>query len=556
MLPALTPLAPPLHPAEAFPTLEPAQLERVRSVGTERAFHAGEILLEQGEVATKFFVVIEGSIEIVYPTAAGEHPITVHEPGSFTGEFDVLTGTRTMVRARARSAGRVLELDRAALRAVLAGDAELGEMLMRAFILRRTALITQDAGYLVVLGSRHSSGTLRIKEFLTRNGHPHVTIDVDRDPTAQALLDQFGVSVADVPIVVCRGVRVLRNPSNEALAECLGYTTVLDATRVRDVVVIGAGPAGLSAAVYAGSEGLDVLVLEAVAPGGQAGTSSRIENYLGFPLGISGQMLAARAFAQAEKFGTDIAIARTASRVVCDRRPYRVEFNGQSVVTRTIVIATGARYHKPALAQLERFEGVGVYYCATALEARLCRDDDVIVVGGANSAGQAAVFLSRTARKVHLLVRASGLSSTMSRYLIRRIAETPNIELLAETEIVELHGDAALERVTWLAKRTGERASRAIGHVFMMTGASPNTELLERCVTLDARGFIKTGTDLTAEELVAANWRLPRPPFLYETSLPGVFAAGDVRANSVKRVASAVGEGSICIQLVHKVLAE
>ncbi|HEX2685339.1 MAG TPA: FAD-dependent oxidoreductase [Kofleriaceae bacterium] len=556
MAPDPAPLAPPPRPAEAFPTLDAAQLERVRSAGTERAFHAGEILFDQGEVATRFFVVIEGSIEIVHPDAAGEHLITVHGPGSFTGEFDVLTGTRTLVRGRARSAGRVLQLDRAALRTVLASDAELGELLMRAFILRRTGLITQDAGDLVVLGSRHSSGTLRIKEFLTRNGHPHATIDVEHDPTAQALLDQFGVSVADVPIVVCRGVRVLRNPSNETLAECLGYATVLDATRVRDVVVIGAGPAGLSAAVYAGSEGLDVLVLEAVAPGGQAGTSSRIENYLGFPLGISGQMLAARAFAQAEKFGTDIAIARTASRVVCDRRPYRVEFNGQSVVTRTIVIATGARYHKPALAQLERFEGVGVYYCATALEARLCRGDDVVVVGGANSAGQAAVFLARTARRVHVLVRASSLSSTMSRYLIRRIAETPNIELRVETEIVELHGDAALERVTWLDKRTGERACHAIGHVFLMTGASPNTELLERCVVLDARGFIKTGTDLTAEELAAANWPLRRPPFLYETSLPGVFAAGDVRANSVKRVASAVGEGSICIQLVHKVLAE
>jgi thioredoxin reductase (NADPH) len=550
------PFDPPERPAEVFPTLDAAQLERMRSTGTERAFHAGEILFDQGDLATMFYVVLEGSIEVVHPSATGEHLITVHEPGSFTGEFDVLAGTRTLVRGRARSAGRVLQLDRAALRAVLARDAELGEMLMRAFILRRGALITQDAGDMVLLGSRHSSGTLRIKEFLTRNGHPHVTIDVEHDPAAQALLDQFGVGIADVPVVVCRGVRVLRNPSIETLAECLGYATALDAARVRDVVVIGAGPAGLSAAVYAGSEGLDVLVLEAVAPGGQAGTSSRIENYLGFPLGISGQMLAARAFAQAEKFGTDIAIAHTASRLVCDRRPYRVEFGGQSVLTRTIVIATGARYHKPALAALERFEGVGVYYCATALEARLCRGDDVIVVGGANSAGQAAVFLSSTARKVHLLVRASGLSSTMSRYLIRRIAETPNIQLLVETELVELHGDAALERVTWLDKRTGERASHAIGHVFMMTGASPNTEMLERCVVLDARGFIKTGTDLTAEELAAAGWPLSRPPHLYETSLPGVFAAGDVRANSVKRVASAVGEGSICIQLVHKALAE
>jgi thioredoxin reductase (NADPH) len=552
------PVPPELSPrhAETFPTLDASQIERVRRAGTERAFHAGEILFDQGELATKFFVLLEGSIEVVHPYAAGEHLLAVHSPGSFTGEFDVLAGTRTLVRGRARSAGRVLELDRAALRAVLSSDAELGETLMRAFILRRTVLIAQDAGDMVLLGSRHSSGTLRVKEFLTRNGHPHVTIDVEHDPAAQALLDQFGVGIADVPIVVCRGVRVLRNPSIEALAECLGYTTALDATRVRDVVVLGAGPAGLSAAVYGGSEGLDVLVLEATAPGGQAGTSSRIENYLGFPVGISGQLLAARAFAQAEKFGTDIAIARTASRLVCDRRPYRVEFGDQSVLARTVVIATGARYHKPALASLDRFEGVGVYYCATALEARLCSGDDVIVVGGGNSAGQAAVFLARTARQVHLLVRASSLSSTMSRYLIHRIAETPNIQLCVETEIAELRGDAALERVTWLDKRTGERASHAIGHVFMMTGASPNTELLGRCVVLDGNGFIKTGTDLTADELATAGWPLPRPPYLFETSRPGVFAVGDVRANSVKRVASAVGEGSICIQLVHKVLAE
>jgi thioredoxin reductase (NADPH) len=542
--------------AEMFPTLDAAQIERLRGAGTERAFHAGEILYEQGQSSTRWFVVIEGVIEVVHPHAAGEHLITVHRPGGFTGEIAMLTGAGSLVRGRARSAGRVLEFDRAALRSVLATDVELSDLLLRAFILRRTRLIASDSGDVVLLGSRHSSGTLRIREFLTRNSHPHVTIDVERDPAAQALLDHFGVGVADVPIVVCRGVRVLRNPSNEALADCLGYTTALDASRIHDVVVIGAGPAGLAAAVYASSEGLDVLVLESIAPGGQAGTSSRIENYLGFPVGISGQALAARAFAQAEKFGTDIAIARTASRLVCDRRPYRVEIGDQSVAARTIVVATGARYHKPALAALERFEGVGIYYCATAIEARLCGGDDVIVVGGANSAGQAAVFLSRTARKVRVMVRASGLSSTMSQYLIRRITETPNIELLVETEIVELAGDTALERVTWLDKRTGERTTHPIGHVFLMTGASPNTELLGSCVALDARGFVKTGGELTADELAAARWPLARAPHLFETSLPGVFAVGDVRATSVKRVASAVGEGSICIQLVHKVLAE
>jgi thioredoxin reductase (NADPH) len=545
-----------LRRAEAFPTLTAEQIERITAAGHERAFHAGEILFEQGEASTKLMVMLEGSIEVVHPSSAGEHLITVHEPGGFTGEFNVLAGTRSLVRGRARSAGRVLEIDRTALRAVIASDSELSEIVMRAFILRRLGLISEERGDVVLLGSRHSAGTLRVKEFLTRNGHPHSTIDVEHDPTAQALLDQFGVGIADVPIVICRGVRVLKNPSNEELADCLGYTSVIDPAKVRDLVVIGAGPAGLAAAVYGGSEGLDVLVLESTAPGGQAGSSSKIENYLGFPTGISGQALAGRAYAQAEKFGTDVEIGRTAARLVCDRRPYRIEFGADSVLARAVVIASGARYHKPALESLERFEGLGIYYSATAIEARLCGSDDLIVVGGGNSAGQAAVFLARTARKVYMLVRGRTLSDTMSRYLIRRIADTPNIELLVETEIVELSGDKELERVTWLAKRTGERSIHAIGHVFLMTGASPNTGWLDRCVALDDNGFVKAGSDLTPQDLLDANWPLSRSPLLFETSLPGVFAVGDVRAHSTKRVASAVGEGSVCIQLVHKVLGE
>jgi thioredoxin reductase (NADPH) len=541
---------------EMFPTLDEAQIDRMREAGHERAFHAGEILFDQGDASTKFFVVLEGSLEVMVPSASGDYPITVHETGGFTGEINLLAGTRSLVRGRARTAGRVLEIDRAAIRKVIAADAELSELLMRAFILRRTGLISQGRGAMVVLGSRHSAGTLRIQEFLTRNGHPYTMIDVERDPSAQALLDQFGVGIADVPIVICRGVRMLKNPSNEQLADCLGYTTVLEPTTIRDVVVVGAGPAGLAAAVYGGSEGLDVLVLETIAPGGQAGSSSKIENYLGFPTGVSGQALAARAYTQAEKFGTDVAIARSASRLVCDRRPYRIEVGGESVAARTVVIASGARYHKPALESLERFEGVGVYYCATALEARRCDADDVIIVGGGNSAGQAAVFLARTAHKVCILVRRNGLSDTMSRYLIRRIEDTPNIHLFPETEIVELAGDGELERVTWLDKRTGERSTHAIRHVFLMTGASPSTEWLGGCVVMDGKGFVKTGPDLTAQELAHAGWPLARAPYLFETSLPGVFAVGDVRSGSVKRVASAVGEGSICIQLVHKVLAE
>jgi thioredoxin reductase (NADPH) len=542
--------------AEMFPTLAPAQIARIRGVGHERAIHAGEVLFEQGDAAAKLFVVLEGSIEVVSPSATGERPVTIHEAGGFTGELTVLSGTSSLVRGRVRTAGRVIELDRAALRVVIASDADLSELLMRAFILRRTGLISQEQGDVVLLGSRHSAGTLRVKEFLTRNGHPHTTIDVEHDPAAQALLDEFHVGIADVPVVVCRGVRVLKNPSNEALAACLGYTHVLDAAQIRDLVVIGAGPAGLAAAVYGGSEGLDTFVLESTAPGGQAGSSSKIENYLGFPTGISGQALAARAFVQAEKFGTDIAIARTASRLHCERRPYRVEVGGESVLARAIVIATGARYHKPALESLARFEGVGIYYCATAVEARMCGGEEAIVVGGGNSAGQAAIFLAHTASKVHILVRGKSLSDTMSRYLIRRIEDTPNIELRVETEIDELAGGDQLERVTCVDKRTGARQTHAVGHVFLMTGASPNTEWLAGCVALDDKGFVKAGPDLTPQDLATARWPLARQPYSFETSLPGVFAVGDVRANSVKRVASAVGEGSICIQLVHKVLAE
>ena len=546
---------PPPRLAEMFPTLAPAQIARLRSAGHERVIGAGELVFDQGEVA-KLFVVLDGSIEVVSPSPAGERPLSIHEAGGFAGEITALSGTSSLLRGRARTAARVLELDRAALRVVIAADADLSELLMRAFILRRTRLISQDQGDVVLLGSRHSAGTLRVKEFLTRNGHPHTTIDVEHDPAAQALLDEFHVDVADVPVVVCRGVRVLKNPSNEELAACLGYTSVLDAAQVRELVVIGAGPAGLAAAVYGASEGLDTFVLESIAPGGQAGSSSKIENYLGFPTGISGQALAARAFVQAEKFGTDIAIARTASRLVCDRRPYRIEVGGEAVRARAIVIATGARYHKPALDSLARFEGLGIYYCATTVEARMCGGDTAVVVGGGNSAGQAAIFLAHTAAKVYILVRGKGLSDTMSRYLIRRIEDTPNIELRVETEVVDLAGADQLERVTWLDKRTQARTTHPICHVFMMTGASPNTEWLAGCVALDDKGFVKTGPDLTAAELAHANWPLPRAPYAFETSLPGVFAVGDVRANSVKRVASAVGEGSICIQLVHKILTE
>jgi thioredoxin reductase (NADPH) len=363
--------------------------------------------------------------------------------------------------------------------------------------------------------------------------------------------------VSDVPVLICRGERVLKNPSNAEVAECLGFNVKSDPGVIRDVVVVGAGPAGLAAAVYGASEGLDVLVLEASAPGGQAGSSSKIENYLGFPTGISGMALAQRALTQAEKFGARIVIARTALRLHCDETPYRIETTeGESVRARAIVVATGAQYRKLDLPDLARFEGLGIYYGATFVEAQRCASEAVIVVGGGNSAGQAATFLAQSSAHVHILVRSSGLSATMSRYLIRRIEETPNITLHARTQIVALSGAEHLEEVAWIDDATRERSVHPIRHVFSMAGAKPNTEWLQDCVKLDDKGFILTGADLAWNPAGPARSSASRAPLLLETSLPKVFAVGDVRANSVKRVASGVGEGSVCIQLVHKVLAE
>jgi thioredoxin reductase (NADPH) len=357
--------------------------------------------------------------------------------------------------------------------------------------------------------------------------------------------------------VICRGDAVLRNPTNAQIADCLGFNDDIDKTRVSDLVIVGAGPAGLAAAVYGASEGLDVLVLESNVPGGQAGSSSRIENYLGFPTGISGLDLTGRAYAQALKFGAHVMVARGAARLACEGQRYTVDLGeGPAIPARAVIIATGAEYRKPALENLSKFEGAGVYYGATPMEAQLCVGQDVAIVGGGNSAGQAAVFLASMARRVHMLVRGPGLAETMSRYLIRRIEENPAIVLRTHTEIVALDGDGGLERVRWRDDQTGEVESHDIGHVFMMTGAVPNTGWLDSCIVLDEKGFVKTGPDLSAEELAKAGWPLARHPYLLETSRPGIFAVGDVRGGNVKRVASAVGEGSIAVAFVHQVLRQ
>jgi thioredoxin reductase (NADPH) len=539
-----------------FPKLTPAQISRIASYGHTRSVQPGEVLIEQGDTSMPFFVVITGEIEIVRPFGAHETLITIHGNSEFTGDVNMLSSRKSLVRARASKLSELIELDHKDLRRLVQTDAELSDILMRAFILRRVEVIAAGVGDIVLVGSTHSAGTLRIKEFLMRNGHPYSYIDLDRDSDVQNLLDSFQILSSEIPVVIYRGQLVLRNPSNQQIADCLGFNEPIDQTQVSDLVVIGAGPSGLAAAVYGASEGLDVVVLETSSPGGQAGSSSKIENYLGFPTGISGQDLAGRAYVQAQKFGSKMLIAR-ATGILCDRKPYIVQVeDGSRIPARTILIATGAQYRKLPLENLSKFEGAGVYYGATFVERQLCGGEEVIVVGGGNSAGQAAVFLAQTANRIHILVRSSSLASNMSRYLIRRIEGSPNIIVRPHTEIVALEGNNRLESVSWRNNQTGQTEQHNLRHIFVMTGADPNTGWLNGCISLDAKGFINTGPDLSSENLSTAGWELKRQPYLLETSLPGVFAAGDVRSGSIKRVASAVGEGSTAISFVHKVIQE
>jgi thioredoxin reductase (NADPH) len=546
-----------LRNEEMFPTLTAAQISRIAAHGQTRRVEKGEVLIAPGDQVTRLFVVTAGQLEAVRASELSEETFAVMGPGMFTGEVTLLSGRRGLVQIQVTESGEVIEVDRAQLLALVQTDTELGDIFMRAFILRRVELIARGFGDVVLVGSVHCAGTLRVKEFLTRNGHPYSYIDLDRDDGVQDLLDHFHVSEADVPILICRGKVVLRDPSNEEIADCLGFNDAIDKTHVRDAVIVGAGPSGLAAAVYGASEGLDVLVLESNAPGGQAGSSSKIENYLGFPLGISGQELADRAYTQAQKFGAQLLIAKGAHQLACERKPYAIELDdGASLPARTIIIATGAEYRRLALENLSQFEDAGVYYGATFIEAQLCGGEEVIVVGGGNSAGQAAVFLSQAARRVYLLVRSESLAEKMSRYLSRRIEQNPRIELRTRTEVVALEGSNHLERVSWRDNVSGNIETHDIRHVFVMAGALPNTHWLDGCVAMDAKGFIKTGPDLLPEDLAAAHWPLARAPHLLETSLPGVFAVGDVRGGSMKRVASAVGEGSIAVAYVHRVLHE
>jgi thioredoxin reductase (NADPH) len=542
-----------------FPHLNEAQIAKLAASGRTRAILRDETLIRVGERTSVFFVVLSGEVTILHPGPRGHDLVVAHGPGQFTGEVSLLSGQPSLVEARVTQGGEVVEIDRVRLLEIVQRDAAMGELLLRAFILRRTQLVASGLGDVVVVGSRHCPGTLRVREFLERNGHPYTMVDLDSDTDVQSLLDRFLITPGDIPVLICRGEHVLRNPSNSEIADCLELNEPTAGSRLLDLVVVGAGPAGLSAAVYAASEGLDVMVVESRAPGGQAGASSKIENYLGFPTGISGQALASRALTQAQKFGASVLVGRTAARLECHDRSYVIHLDaeGALVRARSVVIATGARYRKPVLEGLARFEGLGVYYAATFMEAQGCAGQDVLVIGGGNSAGQAAVFLAETARRVHLLVRGADLTATMSRYLIRRIEDHPRIELHLRMKLLALEGDSHVARATWRSTAQAAEEGHSIQHVFVMTGAEPATSWLDgNCIALDAKGFIKTGPDLGRDDLNRSRWSRARAPYLLETSTPGIFAVGDVRSGNVKRVASAVGEGSIALALVHRVLTE
>jgi thioredoxin reductase (NADPH) len=536
---------------QMFPKLAPLQVERLESLGTRVATRAGEVLVQPGARQQSLLVVLDGSLEVQH----GDEQLTVLEPGDFSGELSTLRGVAGFTRIRSRESGTVLAIDTERLRELVQTDAELSEIMMRAFILRRMGLLASEHAEVTLVGSRTCAATLRLREFLTRNAYPHVSLELEADSEVRALLERFRVTPEEIPVVIGYCGRVFRRPSVRDIAEYLNMNPAVDLSVVHDVIVVGAGPAGLSAATYAASEGLCVLVVESLAFGGQAASSSKIENYLGFPTGISGQALAGRAFVQAQKFGANVIVAADAARLRCDEHPYTVELaDGRAARARTVIIATGAQYREPELENLRRFTGVGVYHAATHLEAKLCRGEEVVVVGGGNSAGQAAVFLASGCRHVHILVRSAGLAESMSEYLIRRIESSPNITLHTRTQLTTLEGDGQLQRVAWRGPQGAE--ARDIAHVFLMTGAVPNTGWLEGCVCLDDKAFVRTGPQLTAQDLADMQWPLERAPHMLETCIPGVFAVGDVRSGNVKRIASAVGEGAICIQMAHRVLAE
>jgi thioredoxin reductase (NADPH) len=532
----------------AFPRLSRAQIAALERRGTRRASREGEILFREGDKRYDFFVVLEGKVAIVEGHGEDETLIAIHGPRRFLGELSLLTGQAAFFTAVVREPGEVLVVPVEEVLKLVSLDAALGDIILRAYLLRRELLIGLGAG-LRIVGSRYSPDMRRLREFVARNRLPHRWIDLEEDEAAETLLRRLGVTPEETPIVMWRG-QVMRNPSNAELARAVGLPAARSAEAVSDLVVVGAGPAGLAAALYGASEGLMTVALDGVATGGQAGTSSKIENYLGFPSGISGTELAERATLQARKFGAELTVPAEAAELERRDGHYLVRLaDGQELPARTVVIATGARYCKLPVSRLEEFEGNSVYYAATLSEAILCTGDPVLVVGGGNSAGQAAVFLARHAANVRLLVREDDLGRNMSRYLADRVERSPAIEVMLRTEVRELVGDGALEAVVVENNRTGERRTLDARALFVFIGAEPHTRWLADQIALDNRGFVLTGPDAATRRDGDG-----RPPLPLETSLPGVLAAGDVRSGSIKRVASAVGEGAMAVRLVHDLM--
>jgi thioredoxin reductase (NADPH) len=536
---------------QMFPVLEPAEIERVRRFGKVRSYRAGEALARVGEVGLGLTVILAGKVDITQHDQSGRRaPIVTHGAGSFMGELAQLAGRPALVDAHAQGPVEALSIPPDQLRALLIAEAELGERIMRALILRRIGLIETGAGGPVIVGRPENGDVLRLEGFLRRNGHPRQRLDPETDPEAKALIERFHVDAGQLPIVLCPDGQLLRNPSEVELARCIGLVGPIDPNRVYDAAIVGAGPAGLATAVYAGSEGLSVLVLDCRAFGGQAGASARIENYLGFPTGITGMALMARAYTQAQKFGVEMAIPAEVAGLQALGDPHEGRFvlqlsNDERVSARSVVIASGARYRRLAVENLEAFEGASVHYWASPLEAKLCAGQEVGLVGAGNSAGQAAVYLAGLVSKVWLLVRGGDLAASMSRYLVDRIAGLANVEVLTQTSVTGLEGrDGMLEAIRWRRGASGEEVRRPIRHLFLFIGAAPNTDWLAGSgVALDSKGFVLTGADTTENR---------RP---LEASRRGVFAIGDVRSGSVKRVAAAVGEGAQVVATLHAALA-
>lgn len=538
-----------LRSAQIYPVLSPEMMARVASYGTEETLAAGKPLFERGDRDADFFVITSGEVGIFFAGDVGdeERLLTVHRHGQFTGELDHVSARSLLVSARALTSAKVVRIATRDFRRLLAGEADIAEIIMRAFILRRMGFLHHGEAGVTLIGPAGNADTLRLERFAIRNGYPLKLIDTASDPLAMDMLQELALELTDLPAVITPDRAILRNPSTPEFADRLGLTNRFTDNEIWDVAVAGAGPAGLAAATYAASEGLKTVVIEGLAPGGQAGTSSRIENYLGFPTGISGQALAGRAQVQAQKFGARIAVSRMVSSLDCSVRPFILELeDGQTLRARSVVVATGARYRRLNIPGYERFEGAGIQYAATAMEAKLCAGRDAVVVGGGNSAGQAAVFLSQHVGHVHILVRKGGLAATMSDYLVQRIDLSPRITLHSFSEVIAVSGDQVLEEVTWRDLRSGETTCIACGALFVMIGAEPNTEWLRECLSLDENGFVLTGRDQEGQPLQSP----------YETAVPGIYAVGDVRAGSIKRVASGVGEGSVVIQAIHRFLTE